>query len=691
MSKKILGTLIHGIGSCQNIDSSGEIIEIAGIDTSSAERDAVLNWEHSATNATQVIGKVLLCKKILKKEDCENEHHKYFWDKVECPFLYVKSILFDGYGHSGAKDAVAMLKFDQDLDKENTRQVSGFSIEGSCLGKEGNRITKCIMRKMSFTNTPCQKQCIAEILEDDKPIEITAKQLLAAFKKSEEIETDLAKADYNKTLSFKLKDKPKKVDTYKPITPATGEHREGTEIKPTAVSTPDKAPEKQKIGQRTEYGKKKMRTGYQIYHDPETWKSESNSIRKQILKSMSSSNIQTRMMLSERKEEMRKDILKSMADDAFEHFEKKEEIVAFVADKYPEMSKVEVLAFAKTFAFVQMKKSEMDMIKMAGEIDDMEKAEDTYHIHEGKNRITSKPLTLKEINEKHGSTKKLESTGFRIVPAKDKKTDIAKGRCWDGYEPTPGNKAFSEGSCKPVKKKVENLKLDLKKPLEKTSKIDKPRQNKNIEDKRGKEKGVHETRADYGNAGQSKAGLHSATARRAKDMKTNGSKEVESYHKQSAKQLHQENLSEIKKLPKPDLPKSEASDNEIHLKKNEDGTAELTWGENVKESQVAKIIASELSDYDELDDMEKGEKPFHGYNKEKHSKTGGMSDSAREKYNKENGSDLKRPVTGDVKAGSKAAKRRKSFCARMSGNRGPTSKDGKLTPKGAALKKWRCN
>ena len=54
---------------------------------------------------------------------------------------------------------------------------------------------------------------------------------------------------------------------------------------------------------------------------------------------------------------------------------------------------------------------------------------------------------------------------------------------------------------------------------------------------------------------------------------------------------------------------------------------------------------------------------------------------------------LKPPVTtkpSKLKPGSKKAKRRKSFCARMSGAKGPTSKGGKLTPKGAALKRWNC-
>lgn len=88
---------------------------------------------------------------------------------------------------------------------------------------------------------------------------------------------------------------------------------------------------------------------------------------------------------------------------------------------------------------------------------------------------------------------------------------------------------------------------------------------------------------------------------------------------------------------------------------------------------------------------ESKDKPFHGYNKEKHSKEGGLSEKAREKYNRENNSNLKAPVSSkEAKKSPKKAARRKSFCARMSGVKGPTSKKGKLTPKGAALKRWDC-
>lgn len=86
----------------------------------------------------------------------------------------------------------------------------------------------------------------------------------------------------------------------------------------------------------------------------------------------------------------------------------------------------------------------------------------------------------------------------------------------------------------------------------------------------------------------------------------------------------------------------------------------------------------------------KEDKPFHGYNKEKHSRTGGLNAKYREKYNREHGSNLKAPVTEKNPSGKRAA-RRKSFCARMKGVKGPTSKKGKLTPKGAALKRWQCS
>jgi hypothetical protein len=78
--------------------------------------------------------------------------------------------------------------------------------------------------------------------------------------------------------------------------------------------------------------------------------------------------------------------------------------------------------------------------------------------------------------------------------------------------------------------------------------------------------------------------------------------------------------------------------------------------------------------------------------KEGKSPTGGLNAKGVASYRKENpGSKLKMAVTGKVKPGSKAAKRRKSFCARMSGMKGPMKKpNGEPTRKALSLRKWKC-
>ena len=81
--------------------------------------------------------------------------------------------------------------------------------------------------------------------------------------------------------------------------------------------------------------------------------------------------------------------------------------------------------------------------------------------------------------------------------------------------------------------------------------------------------------------------------------------------------------------------------------------------------------------------------------KEGKSKKGGLNAKGVASYRREHpGSKLQTAVTtkpSKLKPGSKAAKRRKSFCARMSGVKGPMKKpNGKPTRKALALRKWNC-
>ena len=74
---------------------------------------------------------------------------------------------------------------------------------------------------------------------------------------------------------------------------------------------------------------------------------------------------------------------------------------------------------------------------------------------------------------------------------------------------------------------------------------------------------------------------------------------------------------------------------------------------------------------------------------------GGLNAKGVASYRAQNpGSKLQTAVTkkpSELKAGSKDAKRRKSFCARMSGMPGPMTKpNGEPTRKKLALDKWNC-
>ena len=66
------------------------------------------------------------------------------------------------------------------------------------------------------------------------------------------------------------------------------------------------------------------------------------------------------------------------------------------------------------------------------------------------------------------------------------------------------------------------------------------------------------------------------------------------------------------------------------------------------------------------------------------SKGAGLTAKGRAKYNAATGSNLKAPQPG-------GGPRKRSFCARMSGNPGPMKDDkGRPTRKALALRKWNC-
>ena len=109
-------------------------------------------------------------------------------------------------------------------------------------------------------------------------------------------------------------------------------------------------------------------------------------------------------------------------------------------------------------------------------------------------------------------------------------------------------------------------------------------------------------------------------------------------------------------------------------------------GQRARLAMTLKGLKKEEADLSEVAAWQKKS----GKNKE-----GGLNEKGRKSYEAENpGSDLKAPVTkspSKLDPDSKSAKRRKSFCARMGGMKGPLKDEkGKPTRKKLALDKWNC-
>jgi len=331
MSKeKNKATLIDGIASSVALDSSGERVDLAGMDISTLAVTGTVTWDHELTKtSTNVVGKILFAKKIFEEKECSNSREKYYWKKVGMPFLYLICSLFDNFGHSGAKDIVAMLDFDEELDNEKVRQTVFFSIEGSRLGKNvGEKVAACIARKVTITNFPCNHTCVAEKLvvppkDLPKTSSKQAQEILSKFTasmlKTEQIAVEIINSEYLNSIGIKKAELSMKMVT---------------RVKePTTKSTNPRPKNGAIAGDKFPYTKPKPKTGADIYNNPNTWKNDPyvSNMRKAIAKSCAPGSLAGLEPLSKEK------ILKHLASEAWDNFSKKEEILDFLMRKEKEV------------------------------------------------------------------------------------------------------------------------------------------------------------------------------------------------------------------------------------------------------------------------------------------------------------------------------------------------------------------
>jgi diguanylate cyclase (GGDEF)-like protein len=158
--------IIDGVLGSEAIDSSGEILDVEGADISDVDKGTLLlNWEHEPgeKGANTIVGKVIAAKKIFGPDDCENDRQYAYWQKVKLPFIYGICRLFDGAGHENAKAIAAIIR---DNAAHGEMLVCRFSVEGSTLEKEGNRLKASVIRRVAVTVKPCNRTANSGLIED---------------------------------------------------------------------------------------------------------------------------------------------------------------------------------------------------------------------------------------------------------------------------------------------------------------------------------------------------------------------------------------------------------------------------------------------------------------------------------------------------------------------------------------------
>ena len=101
---------IDMIAGSQLRDTQGEMLSVEGADIGDLQAGRGRLNDNHAKGFYNSIGRITGAKKIFKAEDCENERHRYYWEKVKAPFIYASGFLYDDEDHPNAKAAAKGMK-----------------------------------------------------------------------------------------------------------------------------------------------------------------------------------------------------------------------------------------------------------------------------------------------------------------------------------------------------------------------------------------------------------------------------------------------------------------------------------------------------------------------------------------------------------------------------------------------------
>lgn len=199
--------IIDGVFASEAIDSSGEVVSIKGMDVSTMEEGyGVANYEHLGDDGNygrEIVGKIVYVKKIYDKSDCEDDRQRKYCEKLKgIPFLYGVVRLYDGAGHQGAQALAAQMR---DAVAHDEPIIVRYSIEGTTLEKDGNKIKNSLAKRVALTLKPCNRTCVSGIVADPNAPDGFAKmESEPGYARLSKSDNDLEILDFDPTLHLRL-------------------------------------------------------------------------------------------------------------------------------------------------------------------------------------------------------------------------------------------------------------------------------------------------------------------------------------------------------------------------------------------------------------------------------------------------------------------------------------------------------
>ena len=168
MAKKDKKLWIDMCAGSELKDTQGETLSVEGANIDELERGEGRFNDNHGKGFFNSLGRVTEAKKIFKSEDCENDRHKYYWEKIKAPFVYAKGYLYNDDDHPNARAAAAILR---NIHRDDTPLKMKASVEGGVLArgiKDPTRLARTKIHSVALTFTPANNATLVEPLNLDK-------------------------------------------------------------------------------------------------------------------------------------------------------------------------------------------------------------------------------------------------------------------------------------------------------------------------------------------------------------------------------------------------------------------------------------------------------------------------------------------------------------------------------------------